>query len=113
MRAVFMPLELPEPDTTRLPRSPLELVVFQVRFNRHAAVSDAHTATRFQTALARRVEGFGEISEVVAGEVNVSIGPATQTVNEARTTGWRFASAPTTAAVLMPDHVALETSAYT
>lgn len=112
MTKIFMPLELPEPDRIRLPRSPLELVVFQVRFNRYAAVSDAHTATRFHTALAERMDGFGEISEVVTGEVNFSIGPAGQTVNEARTTGWRFASTPTTAAVLMPDHVALETSAY-
>jgi uncharacterized protein (TIGR04255 family) len=115
MRWVFMTLELPEPDTTRLPRSPLELVVFQVRFNRYAAVSDAHTATRFHAALAERVEGFDDIGEVVSGEVNLSVGPAGQAVNEAltTTTGWRFSSTPTTAAILMPDHVALETSAYT
>lgn len=107
-----MALELPEPDRSRLPRSPLELVVFQVRFDRHVAISDGRTATRLQQALADRAEGFDQISEVTAGEINVAVGPAGQAVNEARSTGWRFGGA-TTAAVLMPDHLALETSAYT
>jgi uncharacterized protein (TIGR04255 family) len=107
-----MTLDLPEPDRSRLPRSPLELVIFQLRFDRHVGVSDGRTATRFQRALSDRVEGFAEISEVVAGEINVAVGAAGQVVNEARTTGWRFGSAKT-AAVLMPDHAALETTAYT
>jgi uncharacterized protein (TIGR04255 family) len=109
-----MALSLDEPDRTRLPRSPLELVVCQIRFERQVAIGDPKTATTFHQALGGTSGPFPEIGEVVSEEVNLPLTPGTPgAFRESRTSGWRFSSGRTLAAVLMPDHVALETNAYT
>ena len=46
-----MALDLPEPDDAQLPRSPLELVVFQVRFENRLRVSEGAVALAFHGAL--------------------------------------------------------------
>jgi uncharacterized protein (TIGR04255 family) len=104
---------LDEPDRTRLPRSPLELVVCQIRFESRALVSDAATATAFQRALGGTDGPFPEIGEAATGEVNFAVAPGSPgAVTETQRKGWRFSSGQTLAAVLMPDHVTLETTDY-
>ncbi len=107
-------LSLPEPDTTRLPRSPLELVVCQIRFENRFVVSESATALAFHEALGGREGQYPDVEEASTASGNVVIGPGGPTVSEtAKLSGWRFRAGDGAWVVtLMPDHVALETTAY-
>jgi len=109
-----MTLSLPEPDTSRLPRSPLELVVCQIRFENRLVVSESATAIAFHEALGGPEGQYPEVEEATSASGNVVIGPGGPTVSEtAKLSGWRFRSGDGEWVVtLMPDHVALETTAY-
>jgi len=109
-----MTLSLDDPDRTLLPRSPLEMVVFQVRFERQVVVGDNRIVKPFQEALGGTDGPFPDVGEVTSGEVNVALTPGGPgSFSESQTKGWRFSSGQTLAAVLMPDHMTLETNAYT
>jgi len=106
-------LALPEPDATQLTHSPLEVVVCQVRHEKRLIVSEGATALAAHEALGGPNGRYANLDEVTGGEVNVVMGPSPN-VSETRTSGWRFASDDGAWVVtLMPDHFALETSAYT
>jgi uncharacterized protein (TIGR04255 family) len=108
-------LSLPEPDTRRLTLSPLELVVCQVRHERKLVVAEGPTALAVHEMLGGTGGRYPNLDEITGAEVNVVVGPgAVPNVSETKSSGWRFASADGTWAVtLMPDHFALETTAYT
>lgn len=108
-------LSLPEPDTRRLTRSPLELVVCQIRHERRLVVAEGSTALLVHNALGGSTGRYPNLDEVTGGELNMVVGlGAVQNVSETKSSGWRFASADGMWAVtLMPDHFALETTAYT
>lgn len=108
-------LSLPEPDTSRLTRSPLELVVCQIRHERKLVVAEGHTALAVHEMLGGAAGRYPNLDEVTGAELNLVVGPGTTpNVSETKTSGWRFASADGTWTVtLMPDHFALETTAYT
>lgn len=108
-------LTLPEPDTGRLTGSPLELVVCQVRHERRLVVAEGATALAVHQAIGGAEGRYPNLDEVTGAEVNFVMGPgATPNVSETKSSGWRFASRDGTWVVtLMPDHFALETSAYT
>lgn len=108
-------LTLPEPDTRRLTRSPLELVVCQVRHERRLVVADGATALAVHKALGGGTGRYPTLDEVTGAEVNVVIGPGVApNLSETKSSGWRFSSSDGKWAVtLMPDHFALETTAYT
>lgn len=110
-----MPLTFPAPDSRRLTRSPLQLVVCQVRHERRLIVSEGKTALAVQEALNVSGWSYPQLDEVTGAQVNVVMGPgAAPNVSETQTSGWRFASADGAWVVtLMPDHFALETTAYT
>jgi uncharacterized protein (TIGR04255 family) len=113
---VTMPsLTLPEPDTTRLTSAPLELVVCQVRHERRLVVADGATALAVHEALGAATGRYPNLDEVTGAEVNFVVAPgAAPSLSETKSSGWRFASSDGTWAVtLMPDHFALETTAYT
>jgi uncharacterized protein (TIGR04255 family) len=107
-------LDLPVPDTTRLARSPLELVVCQIRHERRLVVGEATTALAVHEALGGATGPYPSIGEVFGAEVNVVMGVGAPNVQETKTSGWRLTSADGAWVItLMPDNFSLETSAYT
>ena len=107
-------LQLPEPSTERLERSPLELVVCQVRHERKLAVSDAKLALEIYNGLGGRsgkYPQFNETTGVVLNMATVAAGMATTTDQQH---GWNYRSVDGTWTVaIMPEFFTLETSAYT
>jgi uncharacterized protein (TIGR04255 family) len=107
-------LDLPEPDRSRLARSPLELVVCQVRHERRLVVGEGSTALAVHEALGGAGGPYPSIDEVSGAEVNVVMGIGAPNVRETKTSGWRLTSADGAWVItLMPDNFSLETSAYT
>jgi uncharacterized protein (TIGR04255 family) len=103
-------LRLPEPSTERLERSPLELVVCQVRHERNMAVADAKRALEVHGGLGGKYpvldEAAGITLNIVGGAGGVSTTPDQQR-------GWNFRSADGAwTVVLMPEFFALETRSY-
>jgi uncharacterized protein (TIGR04255 family) len=110
-----MPLKLPEPDQSRLPRSPLDLVVCQLRFEAQPQVGDAALALAVQTALGGETR-YPRLEQVQAQAFNVVLGPGVApAMGQAPAgTGWRLQSPDSRWSVsLMPNHVSLETTDYT
>jgi uncharacterized protein (TIGR04255 family) len=111
-----MPVELPEPDRTILSRSPLDLVVCQVRYDMSPAVSEARIALAFHQAIGGKDGDFPDIQQIGAGSLQVTTAvsegaPLTQT--RSLGAGWRFVSSDGTwAVVLTHDFCSLETSRY-
>ncbi|MDP8942916.1 MAG: TIGR04255 family protein [Actinomycetota bacterium] len=111
-----MPLQLPEPDRTPLPRSPLDLVVCQLRFETRPQVSEGQLALSIHEALGGGDGRYPRLEQVQAQAVGVTLGPGTPpAMNQMQgQSGWRCQSAEGLWVVsLMPDHVALETTRYT
>jgi len=109
-------VELPEPDRSRLARSPLELVVCQVRHERRLVVGEGATALAVHDTLGGAGGPYPSIDEVSGAELNVMVGPGigTSNVRETKTSGWRLTSADGAWVItLMPDNFSLETSSYT
>lgn len=110
-------LELPEPDATRLARSPLELVVCQVRHERKLLVGEGTTASAIHRALGGTDGPYPSISEIAGGEMAFMVGlggGAVPQLQETKTSGWRFSSEDGSWAVaVLPELFALETTAYT
>jgi uncharacterized protein (TIGR04255 family) len=112
-----MPLTLPAPDQTQLARSPLEVVVAQVRHEKRLAVSNSSTALAVHEALGGGDGPYPLIDEVTAAAMfNVVVAGANAPAAsaESQLTGWRLHDVEGTWVVtLMPDHFALETTRYT
>jgi uncharacterized protein (TIGR04255 family) len=110
-----MGLKLPDPDRSRLPRSPLELVICQIRFDKRLRVGEAPLALAFHEALGASDGPYPQLDEIEGQELVVSGGPGVDPQAESRKSrGWRFSSEKGDWIVsLMPDHVALETTSYT
>lgn len=109
-------LDLPEPDRSRLARSPLELVVCQVRHERRLVVGEGTTALAVHEALGGAGGPYPTIDEVSGAELNVVMGAGigAPNVSETKMSGWRLTSADGAWVItLMPDNFSLETSAYT
>lgn len=109
-------VDLPEPDRSRLARSPLELVVCQVRHERRLVVGEGATALAVHEALGGAGGPYPSIDEVSGAELNVMMGPGigASNVRETKTSGWRLTSADGAWVItLMPDNFSLETSSYT
>jgi len=109
-------LDLPEPDRSRLARSPLELVVCQIRHERRLVVGEGATALAVHEALGGAGGAYPSIDEVSGAELNLvmGIGIGAPNVRETKTSGWRLTSADGAWVItLMPDNFSLETSAYT
>jgi uncharacterized protein (TIGR04255 family) len=109
-------LELPEPDRSRLARSPLELVVCQVRHERRLVVGEGTTALAVHEALGGAGGPYPAIDEVAGAEFNVvmGVGAGAPNVRETKTSGWRLTSADDAWVItLMPDNFSLETTGYT
>lgn len=109
-----MSMKLPEPDRTPLARSPLQLVVCQVRFEETLGVSDP----KLMLAIHRRLGGRSGLYpkvEAVKGlrlDVQVNVAGSGQMSSESSYSGWRLSSEDGWTVSIMPDHVALETTRY-
>lgn len=109
-----MPLPLPAPDRTRLARSPLDLVVCQLRFETQGQVNEAQIALTVHEALGGADGRYPRLEPLQAQAVNFTLGLGAPAVSQQGISGWRYQSADGLWIVsLMPDHVGLETTRYT
>jgi len=110
-----MALSLPDPDTSRLPRSPLELVICQIRFDKRLRVGEAPLALAFHEELGGSAGPYPQLGDIEGQELVVSGGIGIEPQAQSRaSTGWRLSSETGDWIVtLMPDHVSLETTSYT
>lgn len=110
-------LELPDPDRSQLARSPLDLVVCQVRFDQRGEVSTPKVGFGFQEGLAESSEQPWKVEPIEGPPpMNITVtADGTQQVSTGQPLrGWRFTSSGDTyAAVLMPDSLTVETRRYT
>lgn len=111
-RCYWMPgLQLPEPSTEKLERSPLELVVCQVRHERNLAVADAKRALEVHRGLGGK---YPVLDEAAGIALNIMGGPAGVSTASDQQRGWNLRSSDGAwTVVLMPEFFALETRAYT
>ncbi len=106
-----MALALPEPLTEKLDRSPLSLVVCQVRHEESIAAREPKRALRVHEA----VEAAYPVLEQHSGqELTITAGPlGVQTMPVAAQRGWKMRSEDQSwNAVVMPDFFSLETTDY-
>jgi uncharacterized protein (TIGR04255 family) len=110
-----MDLRLPDPDTDRLPHSPLELVVCQIRFDSQPQVSESSIALAIHEALGGGSGPYTQIEQIEGQQLIVSGGIGVEAQTQSRiSNGWRLSSESGDWAVsLMPDHFALETTKFT
>ena len=110
-----MDLRLPEPDTTRLPHSPLELVVCQIRFDNRQEIGDSEVALGIHQELGGATGPYAQLEQIEGQQLIVSGGIGVEPTTQARTShGWRLSSESGDWVVsLMPDHVSLETTKFT
>lgn len=106
-----VPLSLPDPRNETLERSPLRLVVCQVRHDRIAAVADASRALAIHEAISA---DFPTVDETFEETINVAGGPGGVAASRTEPRrGWRFRSHDEQWTVTLGDaHFAIETSAY-
>jgi uncharacterized protein (TIGR04255 family) len=112
-----MPLSLPEAHHHPLARTPLAVVVFQVRFEQSLSVGDGETGLLFHEDLGGR-DGYYpvvETQQIVGTQLQIGpqgISPFASNIPPSR--GFRMKSADGEWTVaLMPDFIAVETTAYT
>jgi uncharacterized protein (TIGR04255 family) len=106
------PLALPDPSTVTLARSPLQLVVCQVRHDRNLAVADGNRVL----AIREQLDSYPLMEEIAQQEVGIVLGP-TGPASLSRGSdqrGWRLRSEDGAwTAALLPDFFALECTGYT
>jgi len=113
-----MPLALPEVDDVQLERSPLAIVVCQLRYEQNLAVSDGDVALAIHDAPGGRDGPYPRIEpqQMFSAQVEFRTGTGMTPLASAATVpvrGWRMRSETGDwVASVMPDHVALETNAY-
>jgi uncharacterized protein (TIGR04255 family) len=110
-----MDLQLPEPSHERLPHSPLELVVCQLRFDHQAEVGESTIALAIHGELGGATGPYAQLEQIEGQQLTISGGLGVGPQTEMRSTsGWRLASEGGEWAVtLMPDHIGLETTKFT
>lgn len=104
------PLQLPEPRDVPLRRSPLTLVVCQVRHDPVLGVADARSGIDVQA----RLEGlYPEIAPHHAMSMEVTIAGGGSQVSQDRASGWQMRSEDAAwTLTILPDAFSIETSAY-
>lgn len=103
-------LRLPEPDDVRLERSPLALVVCQVRHDRTLAVSDARTALEVQ----KKLDGYPNLAPRQSTQATLAVVPdGAPALSHEQTSGWQLQSAESNWTVTLdPEFFSIETNAY-
>jgi uncharacterized protein (TIGR04255 family) len=106
-----MALALPAPSTEKLERSPLILVVCQVRHEENNAARDPKRAFQVHEAIK---DHYPVLEEQVGQQLTITAGAAgVQAVPGAQQRGWKMRSEDQQwNAVVMPDSFSLETTSY-
>jgi len=109
-----VPVDLPAPDRTTLEKTPLQLVVCQVRFDEAEALSDRKTARRFFDKLGGVSGPFPKFSQIHTQRITINAEALPgDTPMTAQQRGWRFSSSEDDChMVLLPGSLAVETSTY-
>ena len=111
---VMVQVTLPAPIKAPLSRSPLRLVVCQVRFEETVAVSDAKLVLGLHEDLGGRGGPYPKLESIRGTRVEIPMAAAGPigVPSETGFAGWRMSSSEWIVTI-MPDSVALETSRYT
>lgn len=112
MTTKLVPLDLPDGDESPLERSPLTLVVAQIR---HERLLDAASPTKALSIRASLGEVEGELSEHRQQVMMVVAGPGVGTAESSEgPSGWQLTSADgTSTTVIQQEFFSIETTAYT
>lgn len=103
-----MPLALPAPDPAALPRTPLDLVVCQVRFETKPENSTPQAGLALHEALGGAQGEYDRLIEVTGQAMNVDVSSGRVNRSEG-SSGWQYQSRDGAWTVsLFPDHIALE-----
>ncbi|HEX8103571.1 MAG TPA: TIGR04255 family protein [Solirubrobacteraceae bacterium] len=103
-----MPLALPAPDPASLPRTPLDLVVCQIRFENKLENTAPQVGLAFHEAIGGPDGDYSRLNEVKGQGVDVDLSRAQVNRTEGPH-GWQYQSRNAAWTVsLFPDHVALE-----
>ncbi len=110
-------MNLPEPDRTALPNSPLAVVVCQVRYEQKPSVSEGTSALAIHEGLGGLTGPYPKLEPVNVVTAQIQMGitgvPASPPV-QVPARGWRMTSEDGSWIIsIMPDHFTLETTAYT
>jgi uncharacterized protein (TIGR04255 family) len=112
-------IRLPIPDTARLGRAPLELVVFQIRYDPQLRATEAQVALAFHDAIGGRDGAFPNIDPINTASIQVSFAAglgataAPVLAESSGVDGWRFSSTDGAWTVqLTRDFAALQTTRY-
>ena len=110
-----MPHGLPAADSTPLERSPLQLVVCQIKFEETLAVADGRLILAFHEALGGARGPYPKVEQIRGSrlDIPVSLGAPARAPSETPFTGWRMQSSDGWIVTIMPDSAALETTRYT
>jgi uncharacterized protein (TIGR04255 family) len=109
---IWTVINLPPPDRTLLPKSPLDLVVVQLRFGDAFPVDDERVAFALSDALQEQDSRFvPERAQSVSVTIAGSLGGAVVPNVAAGGTGWRLVAGQTTVQ-LTGDALSVETRAY-
>jgi uncharacterized protein (TIGR04255 family) len=112
-----MPLTLPDVDSTTLARSPLAVVVCQVRYEQNLVVSDGDTGLKIHEALGGREGPYPRIEPQQVMAAQFEFGPSGLSQFGSPgipSRGWRYRSTDGAWTItVMPDFFSLETTAYT
>jgi uncharacterized protein (TIGR04255 family) len=111
-----MPLALPDADPTRLEKSPLEVVVCQIRYENAPQAAEGVTALAVHETLGGAEGPYPNIDQAETRTVNfvIATGQVPAAEQAAGPPSWRFASKDGGWTVsLTPDFIALETTRYT
>jgi uncharacterized protein (TIGR04255 family) len=107
-------LSLPTPDASLLKRAPLELVVCQLSFAPVPQVSEQPTVLAVHEALGGAGGQYPRLEQTQNQTAQVQVASSAFQVETNLLQGWRLRSENGDwTVVLMPDHVALGTTAYT
>lgn len=109
-----MPLTLPEPVTDQLGKSPLKLVVCQIRFEEKPAIAEPDAGLSIFESLGGANGPYPNFSEFRGEQVDITVSPGSSiAAQKTQLAGWRLASEDQNwSVILLPTSVALETKAY-
>jgi uncharacterized protein (TIGR04255 family) len=105
-------LQLPEPSTERLARSPLQLVTCQVRHENRPTAVNPDRALSIHALVS---DQYPVVEELPSQELSITAGPGgfQATQGASSNLGWRFRTSDSSWVVtILPDWFSLETSSY-
>lgn len=108
-------LNLPEPDDSLLPQSPLELVVTQIRFEPQEQIAEARLGFAFRDALNAAGAELERTEPMQGQAINIGVGidGSAQVAQGPGPRGWRFSSADGVRSVaLLQDSLGIEVRRY-